>query len=71
MTRMKNKHGLGNVIADVSFSLDLPEGVVAILVEDDDTREAALTKIEERVKEEPFQYADYMTAGEPEVEVDG
>lgn len=67
----KYKHGMVNCIADVSFSLDIPASVIEQHVEEDDTREAALEKMEAVIKEEPFRYADLMTAGEPEVEVDG
>lgn len=60
-----------NTIVRVQYSLDLPPGVIDSIVSPEANRERALEEIERAVAEEPFRYADHMTAGEPEVEADG
>lgn len=64
---------LANVLVDVSFTLDLPESVVDSIIdpEDHEDREEQLETIERAVAEEPFRWADHMTAGACETEADG
>lgn len=66
-----SKHGMLNAIVRVQFSLDLPLTVIDSIVSPEDNRQQALEEIERAVAEEPFRYADHMTAGVPEVEADG
>ena len=63
--------GMLNAIVRVQFSLDLPESVIESIVSPGADRVRALEEIERAVAEEPFRFADHMTAGEPEVEADG
>lgn len=67
-----------NVLARVSFSLNIPGSVVegcgierSAFTDDEVYRDAVLDAWEATLKDEFVHYLDYMTAGEPDVEVDG
>lgn len=66
---------LANALARVSFTLDLPEHLVADWTKDvedpsGDGFEEAMHVIERRVADDLPFLMDYMTAGEPDVEAD-
>lgn len=60
------------MIIHVGFSLDLPDDVVARLTPKVRSEEERADAIAERLKEEDLtDYLDYMTGGEPDIEVLG